>query len=163
MTSALEGIRALDLTTVLMKPSATQMLGDRGAGRGFDQKERLCPHSRHVGLVLNLNRGKRSLAIDLKAAPDGRAALLRLAEIVEVLPYNICPASMDRLGLSYEAVAAVNPKVVYVGALGFGRDGHYSNLPAYDDLSRPRPACPGCSTSPAARRRVSCRHRSSIG
>ena len=131
MTSALEGIRILDLTTVLMGPSATQMLGDMGAdvikveapdGDGT----RKSGYARTPGMsawFLNLNRGKRSLAIDLKA-PDGRAALLRLAETVDVLLYNIRPAAMDRLGLSYEAVSAVNPKVVYVGALGFGRDGH---------------------------------------
>jgi len=141
MASALEGIRILDLTTVLMGPSATQMLGDMGAdvikveapdGDGT----RKSGYARTPGMsawYLNLNRGKRSLAIDLKA-PDGRAALLRLAVTVDVLLYNIRPAAMDRLGLSYEAISAVNPKVVYVGALGFGRDGHYSNLPAYDDL-----------------------------
>ena len=104
MTSALEGIRILDLTTVLMGPSATQMLGDMGAdvikveapdGDGT----RKSGYARTPGMsawFLNLNRGKRGLAIDLKA-PDGRAALLRLAETVDVLLYNIRPAAMDRL------------------------------------------------------------------
>jgi crotonobetainyl-CoA:carnitine CoA-transferase CaiB-like acyl-CoA transferase len=141
MVAALEGIRILDLTTVLMGPSATQLLADMGADiikvESLDgDTTRRTGYSRHSGMTawfLNLNRGKRSLAIDLKA-PQGRDAILRLAESADVLLYNIRPAAMKRLGLSYEAVSAVNPSLLYVGALGFGRDGEYSDLPAYDDL-----------------------------
>jgi crotonobetainyl-CoA:carnitine CoA-transferase CaiB-like acyl-CoA transferase len=126
---------------VLMGPSATQMLGDMGADiikvESLDgDTTRRTGYSRHSGMTawfLNLNRGKRSLAIDLKA-PQGRDAILRLAKTADVLLYNIRPGAMKRLGLSYEDVAAVNPSLLYVGALGFGRDGEYSDLPAYDDL-----------------------------
>ena len=141
MVAALEGIRILDLTTVLMGPSATQMLGDMGADiikvESLDgDTTRRTGYARHPGMTawfLNLNRGKRSLAIDLKA-PEGREAILRLAKSADVLLYNIRPAAMKRLGLSYEELSAINPALVYVGALGFGRGGEYSALPAYDDL-----------------------------
>ncbi len=141
MVAALEGIRILDLTTVLMGPSATQLLADMGAdvikveSLEGDSTRRTGP-SRNPGMTawyLNLNRGKRSLSIDLKA-PQGREAILRLVKSADVLLYNIRPEAMKRLGLSYEDVSAINPNLLYVGALGFGHGGHYYGLPAYDDL-----------------------------
>ena len=84
-------------------------------------------------LHLHLNRNKRSIALDLKT-PEGREACLRLAEGCDALLYNIRPQAMARLGLSYEAVAARNPRIVYLGAYGFGEQGPYAGRPAYDDL-----------------------------
>ena len=138
---ALDGIRILDLSTVLMGPFATQMLGDMGADvikveppSGDRTRATGLGRSKEMsGWFMNFNRSKRSLAVDLKTAA-GREILLDLVETADVLLYNIRPAAMERLGLSYAEVAARNPGIVYVGALGFGREGPYSGLPAFDDL-----------------------------
>jgi crotonobetainyl-CoA:carnitine CoA-transferase CaiB-like acyl-CoA transferase len=85
------------------------------------------------GMFLNANRGKHSIVIDLKQA-QGRAALLRLAAKANAIVYNVRPQAMSRLGLGYEALAAVNPAIVYVGVFGYGQSGPYAAKPAYDDL-----------------------------
>ncbi len=92
---------------------------------------------------MNANRGKRSLAIDLKRQP-GRDALLRLASTVDVLAYNVRPQAMARLGLGYADVANVRPDIVYAGMFGYGQDGPYASRPAYDGPD------PGRSTHPLA-------------
>ncbi len=137
----LAGIKVVDMTSVLMGPYATQMLGDYGADvvkiepLDGDVTRQIGP-ARNPGMgpiFLNTNRSKRSLCIDLKA-PAGHAALLRLIAICDVLVYNIRPQAMERLRLGYEAVAAVNPSIVYAGVFGFGQSGPYAAKPAYDDL-----------------------------
>jgi crotonobetainyl-CoA:carnitine CoA-transferase CaiB-like acyl-CoA transferase len=85
------------------------------------------------GMFLNANRGKRSIVIDLKN-PAGRDALLRLAARANAIVYNVRPQAMARLGLGYEALAAANPAIVYVGLFGYGQSGPYAAKPAYDDL-----------------------------
>ncbi|MCW5612634.1 MAG: CoA transferase [Rubrivivax sp.] len=139
--SALNGIRVLDLTAYLLGPFATQILGDMGADiikveshegdivRGIGPTR----SSGMGGIFQQNNRNKRSIVLDLKQ-PAGRDALLRLAATADVFVYNVRPAAMARLGLSYEALAAVNPGIVYVGAVGFGQDGPYAARPALDDL-----------------------------
>jgi crotonobetainyl-CoA:carnitine CoA-transferase CaiB-like acyl-CoA transferase len=82
---------------------------------------------------LHLNRNKRSLVLDLKKAA-GHQALLRLIERADVLVWNVRPAAMNRLKLSYEDVKAINPKIIYCGMFGFGQDGRYRNKPAYDGI-----------------------------
>ena len=137
----LRGIRIIDMTTVLMGPYATQMLGDFGAdvikveAPEGDLVRKIGP-ARHDGMgpiYLNANRSKRSITLDLKQA-EGRAALLRLCADADVLVYNVRAKAMKRLGLSYEDVSAVNPKIVYAGMFGYGQDGPYAARPAYDDL-----------------------------
>jgi crotonobetainyl-CoA:carnitine CoA-transferase CaiB-like acyl-CoA transferase len=138
---ALHGIRVLDLTTVLMGPSATQMLGDLGADvikvePPAGDTGRYVGAARHRGMAggfLQNNRNKRSIVLDLKN-PDGHAALLRLAARADVLIYNVRPQAMNRLGLSYDDVRAVRPDIVYVGMFGYGQTGPYGGRPAYDDL-----------------------------
>ncbi|MDP3138275.1 MAG: CoA transferase, partial [Burkholderiaceae bacterium] len=91
---------------------------------------------RHPGMgamSLHVNRSKRSLALDLKTS-DGHAALLRLLKTADVLVYNVRPQAMARLNLSYEEIAAINPRIIYVGTYGFGQSGPYAQKPAYDDL-----------------------------
>jgi formyl-CoA transferase len=137
----LQGIRVIDMTTVLMGPYATQMLGDYGADvikvESLDgDVTRLIGPTRHPGMgpvFLNTNRNKRSIALDLKK-PAGREAVLRLIESADVLIYNVRPQAMARLDLGYEAVSKRNPRLIYAGVFGFGQNGPYAAKPAYDDL-----------------------------
>ncbi len=141
MAGALAGVRILDLTTVVMGPSATQILGDMGAdvikveAPAGDMMRHIGPF-RHAGmgpLFLQSNRNKRSVVLDLKTE-HGRRALLALVPNADALVYNIRPQAMARLGLGYEAIAEINPGIVYCGAFGFGEDGPYAGRPVYDDL-----------------------------
>jgi crotonobetainyl-CoA:carnitine CoA-transferase CaiB-like acyl-CoA transferase len=137
----LEGLRVIDLTTVLMGPFATQTLGDMGAdvikveAPGGDNVRAIGP-SRNPGMgpiFLNVNRSKRSIVLDLKQ-PAGREALLRLCKDADILVYNIRPQAMARLGLAYEALSEVNPRLIYAGMVGYDPRGPYAARPAYDDL-----------------------------
>lgn len=147
--SALEGIKVLDLTSYLMGPFATQILGDMGAEvikvepPEGDAVRWIGPMSSPGmgGMFMHCNRNKRSIVLDLKQ-PRGREALLRLAARCDVFIFNVRPHSMERLGLSYPEVAAVNPAVIYVSAVGFGQDGPYAELPAFDDLIQAMAAIP---------------------
>jgi crotonobetainyl-CoA:carnitine CoA-transferase CaiB-like acyl-CoA transferase len=142
-------VRVIDLTSVLMGPFATQMLGDMGAdvvkvetAQG-DIVRGIGP-ARHPGMgsiFLQGNRGKRSLVLDLKN-PAGRKAVLKLAKTADVLVYNIRPQAMARLGLTYEEVSAVNPRIVYAGLFGYDQRGPYAARPAYDDLIQALVALP---------------------
>lgn len=137
----LEGIRILDMTSVLMGPYATAILSDMGAdvikiepsGGDILRNAGSTRGGSMGGIFLHSNIGKRSVVLDLKSKA-GLKALLRIAETCDVLFYNIRPKAMERLGLSYESVAAVNPRLLYVGAFGFGQDGPYADRAAYDDL-----------------------------
>lgn len=141
MQGPLSGYRILDLTSVMMGPAATQIMGDMGAEIIKVESPdgdvlRLVQPARHRGMgaaFLNSNRGKRSIVLDLKK-PDGRAALLRLVEGADVLIYSMRPATLEGLGLGYEACRKANPKMIYCGAYGFGEDGPYAGQPAYDDV-----------------------------
>lgn len=137
----LNGVRILDLTSVLMGPFATQQLGDMGAdvikveSPAGDSTRDIGP-MRHAGMgpaFLHCNRNKRSIVLNLKRT-EGREALLRLAATADVLVYNLRPAAMKRLGLGYEDVAIVKSDIIYAGLYGFGQDGPYAARPAYDDL-----------------------------
>lgn len=140
-TGPLAGVRVLDLTTVFMGPSATQMMGDLGAdvikveAPGGDSTRAIGPHGKEgLGpLFLGLNRNKRSIAIDLKT-PAGVAVLLKLAETADVLATNVRPAAMQRLGLGYETLAQVNPKLIYASMVGFSQKGPYAAKAAFDDM-----------------------------
>ena len=146
----LAGLTILDLTTVLMGPYATQILADMGANviklesPEGDIVRQIGPGRTPGmgGMFLNANRGKRSIAIDLKH-PDGHDALLRLAAKADAIVYNVRPQAMARLGLDYETLFKVNPKIVYVGVFGYGQTGPYASKPAYDDLIQ------GAATIPA--------------
>jgi crotonobetainyl-CoA:carnitine CoA-transferase CaiB-like acyl-CoA transferase len=137
----LSGIRVLDLTTVVMGPAATQILGDLGADvikveqPGGDSMRGIGPF-RHAGMgpmYLQANRNKRSVVLDLKSA-DGRAALLALAGSVDVVVSNIRPQAMQRLGIGYEQISAINPRVIFCAAVGYGSGGPDAGKAVYDDL-----------------------------
>jgi crotonobetainyl-CoA:carnitine CoA-transferase CaiB-like acyl-CoA transferase len=141
MAGPLHGVRILDLTTVVMGPFATQILGDMGAdvikieAPGGDSMRKVGPfrHPNMGPLYLQANRNKRSVVLDLKKAED-RDALLGLVPDADVLVYNIRPQAMRRLGLDYETLAAINPGLIVCGAFGFGEGGPYAGRPAYDDI-----------------------------
>ncbi|RPJ45215.1 MAG: CoA transferase [Betaproteobacteria bacterium] len=149
MTQPLDGVRIIDLTTVVMGPFATQLLGDLGADiikiepPDGDILRHIAPmrHPAMGHIFLHHNRNKRSLVLDLKK-PAGYAALQKLLQTADVLIYNVRPQAMQRLRLSYDEVAAVNPRIIYVGAYGFGQRGPYAAQPAYDDLIQGMSALP---------------------
>ncbi len=141
MQGALAGLRVIDLTGVVLGPYATQILGDYGADvvkieppAGDIMRQAGPMKSPGMGhIFINANRNKRSVVLDLKQ-PAQRSQLLALCKTADVLTYNIRPASMARLGLSWEVLHAINPKLVVCGAYGFSEGGPYSDWPAYDDL-----------------------------
>jgi crotonobetainyl-CoA:carnitine CoA-transferase CaiB-like acyl-CoA transferase len=141
MAGALKGVRVLDLTSVVMGPMATQILGDLGAdvitvesARG--ETNRVMgpgPHAALSGTSLNLLRSKRNIALDL-THPDGRDVLMRLAATCDVFVTNLRPSSLGRLRLTYDEVRYARPDVVYCQAHGFPADTDRANDPAYDDI-----------------------------
>lgn len=138
---ALHGIRVLDLTSVIMGPYATQILGDLGAdvitveAANGDTSRFMSPgpHPQLSGIALNLLRNKRNLSIDLKR-PEGRDVALRLAASCDVFVTNLRPGPLARLGLSYKDVQMARPDVVYCQAQGFPSDSPQADSPAYDDI-----------------------------
>jgi crotonobetainyl-CoA:carnitine CoA-transferase CaiB-like acyl-CoA transferase len=148
----LDGVKVIDLSNMLMAPYATQILGDMGADvikvepPEGDPIRDIGP-SRNPGMgaiFLNANRSKRSITLDLRQ-DGGRLAILELLKDADVLVYNRRPQSMARLGLPYEAVSAVNPRIIYAGLYGFGEDGPYAGKPAFDDLIQGATAIPWLS------------------
>lgn len=138
----LEGIRIIDLTSVIFGPYATQMLADMGAEiikvePPMGDMSRYLGHSRTdptMGSVhLTVNRGKKSLMLDLKK-PEDAEKLNSLLPTADVFFHNIRKSAIDRLGFGYDAVKAHNPEVIYVHGVGFGQDGPYADLQAYDDV-----------------------------
>lgn len=140
-TGPLAGVTILDLTSVLLGPFATLQLGDMGADViKVESPEgdvmRYAGPSRHRGMspiFLNVNRNKRSVVLDLKTV-EGKDALLALARGADVLVHNMRPRAIDSLGLAYAAVRALNPRIIYCTAIGFGRGGRYADDAAYDDV-----------------------------
>lgn len=141
-TSPLAGIRVVDITQSAAGPYCTMILGDLGADivkvekptGGDDARAWAPPYwGDHGCTFLALNRNKRSLAVDLKT-DAGRAILWELIEGADVLAHNLRSGALDKLGFSYDAVHAVNPRLVYCSMTAFGGSGPLSARPGYDPL-----------------------------
>ena len=141
MIPLLQGLRILDLTSVILGPYATQILGDLGAEiikiepPEGDSMRPVAPQAAPglSAIFANCNRNKRSVMLDLKTEA-GKAALKRLIPTADAFVHNMRQEAMDKLGFTFDAVRAANPKIVYAAAIGFGRHGRYAGKPAYDDV-----------------------------
>ena len=138
----LDGIRIVDLSSVIFGPYATQMLADMGAdvikieppagdisrylGRARTQKSNGSTH-------LTVNRGKRSIVLDLKQAGDAET-LCKLLKTADIFIHNVRSKAITKLGFGYDAVKVIKPDIIYVHCTGFGQDGPYRDLQAYDDV-----------------------------
>jgi crotonobetainyl-CoA:carnitine CoA-transferase CaiB-like acyl-CoA transferase len=135
----LEGLRVVDLSWFLPGPYLTMALADHGAevikveppGEGDPGRRIGPPDGRTSVFFRNMNRGKKSLLLDLKQEAD-KEALLRLCDTADVVVESFRPGVAARLGVGYEQVATRNPGVVYVSISAFGQDGPYRNRPAHD-------------------------------
>ena len=141
MTDALGGITVLEFASYVSGPYAGMMLGDLGAEvikvedpksgdpfRGWGAAD----YSATFGSV---NRNKKSIILDLKST-EGVAAAITLTEEADVLIENFRPGTMDRLGLGYEKLSAINPRLVYCSVTGFGGTGPYAKRPGYDTVGQ---------------------------
>ncbi|MEE9277181.1 MAG: CoA transferase, partial [Dehalococcoidia bacterium] len=144
MGGPLEGIRVLDFTIAQQGPYATLLMADMGAevikveqpGRG--EIGRVIGMDRKRGFsayFLAINRGKKSLTLDLKSE-KGREVALRLARGCDVVAHNFRPGVMERLGLGYEAFQHVNPRIIYAAASAFGSKGRFGRKPGNDILAQ---------------------------
>ena len=141
MAGPLDGIRIIDLTTVISGPVCTQMLGDQGADiikvEAIDRPD----HARGAGYgahqftatFLNNNRNKRAITLDLKS-DEGKAVLLKLAAMADVIIQNFRPGVVERLGIDEDAVRAVKPDIIYASISGFGEKGPFAHKPVYDPI-----------------------------
>ncbi|MEP1421536.1 MAG: CoA transferase [Erythrobacter sp.] len=138
----LQGLKVVDLTSVVFGPYCTQILADYGAevtkieAPGGDVYRHGAKPARSRGMgpgFIALNRGKKSLMLDLKKVADvGR--LRNLLSKADVFIHNVRAEAIERLGFGYEAVKALNPNIIYVHCVGFGSGGPYEGLQAYDDV-----------------------------
>jgi crotonobetainyl-CoA:carnitine CoA-transferase CaiB-like acyl-CoA transferase len=146
----LEGIRILDLSTVVLGPYASQILAEYGAevikieAPDGDSTRRTGPSTEEgMGAIfLGVNRGKKSVVLDLKQ-PTGRETLLKLVDTADVLMHSIRPQKLAGIGLDPQALRTRNPKLVYVGLHGFAENGPYGGMPAYDDIIQGLSGCAG--------------------
>ncbi len=143
MTKPLEGITVLDLTRVLAGPFCTMILSDLGAeiikveipGAGDDSRA-FGPFIGSRSLYfLSINRGKKSVSLNLKT-DKGRQMLKDLAGQADILVENFRPGTMEKLGLGYDLLREINPRLIYAASSGFGHSGPYSQKPAYDILAQ---------------------------
>ena len=136
----LAGVRVIDLTAMVMGPYCTQILADMGADvikveppAGDDTRYvSVGPAPGLSGVFVNVNRGKRSVVLDLRSEP-GRAALRALIAGADVFIHSMRAKAITKLGFGYDDVAAINPSIVYTNCYGYGRRGPDRDRPAYDD------------------------------
>lgn len=141
MSGPLEGIRVLDLSAMLSGPWAADLLGDQGAevikveptGKGDHVRSLPNRAGGLASMFINVNRSKRSITIDLKQSA-GLDVLKRLVESADVLVQNFRPGVVERLGISWDDLRAVNPGLIYLSISGFGEKGPFANKRVYDPI-----------------------------
>jgi crotonobetainyl-CoA:carnitine CoA-transferase CaiB-like acyl-CoA transferase len=141
MTKPLDGVRVVDLSQITSGPLATMVLAEQGAdvvkveSPTIGDLSRWAPNSRNgvSSFILNQNRGKRSIAVDLRHEAGAEVALDLMAG-ADVVVQNFRPGVVDDLGVGYDAARARNPGVVYVSISGFGPDGPYADRPVLDPV-----------------------------
>jgi crotonobetainyl-CoA:carnitine CoA-transferase CaiB-like acyl-CoA transferase len=138
----LEGVRVVDMTTIVVGPICGRTLADQGAdvikveAPGGDLLRLMARGARNRGMsgkFMNFNRNKRSICLDIKK-PDGLAAMKKLLASADVFVSNVRPAALERAGLDFESLQAINPRLIYCGIVAFGKGGAYYNRPAYDPI-----------------------------
>jgi crotonobetainyl-CoA:carnitine CoA-transferase CaiB-like acyl-CoA transferase len=143
MPGALEGIKILDITNYIAGPYATLLLADLGADvykietPGFGDPFRTWDKEpkNYSPSFCAFNRNKKSITLDMKA-PEGKEVFLRLAKDADVIVENLRPGVVDRLGVGYEAIKRINPKIIYCSISAFGQDGPYRKRPGYETLGQ---------------------------
>lgn len=150
MSGPLSHLRILDLTRVLAGPWCTQMLADLGADVIKIERPDVGDDTRHLGppviqgrdgptrdavYFTSANRNKRSLALDI-ATPAGQELIRELARECDVFVENFKAGDLDRYGLGYDAIRAINPRIVYCSITGYGLDGPYAKRPGYDFMAQ---------------------------
>jgi crotonobetainyl-CoA:carnitine CoA-transferase CaiB-like acyl-CoA transferase len=139
-TGPLAGVRVIDLTSMVMGPYSTQIMADMGADvikieppEGDNTRNiSVGPAPGMSGVFVNVNRGKRSVVLDLRAE-EGKVALRELIKQGDVFIHSMRAKAIAKLGFSYQDVVAINPKIVYTNCYGYGRRGPDRDLTAYDD------------------------------
>ena len=137
----LQGIRVLDLTTILLGPIATQILGDMGADvikieapKGDPMRQIGPPPANGMGaMFLGMNRNKRGIVLDLKL-PKAMETLYHLTADADIFVHNMRTQAAQRLGIDYGTLKAINPNIIYCGTYGFRAGGPYGHKPAFDDM-----------------------------
>jgi crotonobetainyl-CoA:carnitine CoA-transferase CaiB-like acyl-CoA transferase len=141
MTSGpLAGVRVVDLTAVVMGPYCTQIMADMGADvvkieppeGDITRYVAVGPTPGMNGVFMNVNRGKRSVVLDLRS-DAGRDALRALVESADVFIHSMRSKAIAKLGFDYDAVSAINPRIIYTNCYGYSRRGPDADRPAYDD------------------------------
>lgn len=148
-TGPLSGLTIIDMSTMLLGPLATLTLADLGANvikvepPEGDGRRTIGPgrNPKMTSQFLNINRGKRSIVVDAKMSA-GRDVILHLCKKADAFIHNSRRQAIDRLRLSYSEISKVNSKIVYCAAVGFGRNGPYADMPAYDDMIQGLAAIP---------------------
>lgn len=139
----LEGIRVLEIASMIFGPLAGQYLGDMGADviklepPEGDLTRSIGPRRSPLmgAFFLTSNRSKRSIVVDLKR-PEGQEVLMRLASKTDVLLHSLRTPAANRLGLDYDSLSKDNPRLIYCHVTGYGDDGLYAGRPAYDDIGQ---------------------------
>lgn len=143
MEGALLGVKVLELASYIAGPFATMLLGDLGAevvkievpGKGDEFRSWGKEPKNYSPLFCGLNRNKKSLTLDVRNE-KGKEIFLRLAQGADVIVENFRPGVVDRLGIGYEAVRAMNPRMIYCSVSGYGQTGPYRDRPGYDTIGQ---------------------------